>query len=74
MNYAIQFNILTVNHRFFGFYFSVLIVIRVVTIVLLGNGELFYSFVLIQIIIYNCERVFTLIFFYNRAKCVKITS
>ncbi len=54
MNYAIQFNILTVNHRFFGFYFSVLIVIRVVTIVLLGNGELFYSFVLIQIIIYNC--------------------
>lgn len=40
MNYAIQFNILTVNHRFFGFYFSVLIVIRVVTIVLLGNGEL----------------------------------
>ena len=67
MNYAIQFNILTVNHRFFGFYFSVLIVIRVVTIVLLGNGELFYSFVLIQIIIYNCERVFTLIFFYNRA-------
>ena len=39
MNYTVQLNILAIDHRFIGLGFSVLIIVRIISVVLLGYRE-----------------------------------